>query len=533
MRRWHLICLFLLLVTGWLGGCTNTSKGISPDPTQIHYPIGIAVHPSGKFLYVANTNFDLAFTGGTVNVFSTTEDSTGTFDIGGIKTELKTLKMLSESTVEIGSFAGQIILNNDGTKAFVAVRQDRKKDSPIDVSSIIQIDIDVSKAGKGHLSCNETSISKEDTGGIGEEDKFETNPAPRCGDASKIFLEDNPFPYGMRLLQQCVARRTCSDDTACKCSDADKKAGLCTADQKCQDGQCVGACTSDSDCNAQSTCQNGGCKRTSTTPAVCGSDADCPIWQTCKEQSLLVTHLQTGGLSEITLQDTLTRRVSSIDSIPSGITSLALLPALTPLGGNGELILSSRQDNNLYILPAQLPVSTADDLLQVPIPHVNTAQTTSNSDVRGVVIGHDTKNNRVRLYAAVRSPSPGVLVYHLERVEGKLQAQMANYVPVGEGPSFLYYRKRPAPSPDLLYVVCSSEGRIDVINVETLQVIKQIRVGSQPYYMAFYEPKPGAEVQHRRAYVANFLTTTISIIDLNTHQVIGMVSGIDTRPPLP
>lgn len=519
-----------------LSQCTGTSKGISPDPSQMHYPIGIAVHPTGKFLYVVNANFDLAYTGGSVMVFNTNEDQTGVFDINGITTELKTLTMLKDATVEIGSFGAQIVLNNAGTKAYVAVRQDRKKDTSIDVSSIVVLDIDTSKSGKGHLACNEFAITNDDTGGVGEENKYEQTPAPKCGDASKIFMEDNPFPYELTLVNQCTGRRTCTDNAACACSDADKQAGLCDADQACLSGQCVPKCTADADCGTGFSCVSQTCQRPSTnsTP-ICNTDSDCPKWETCKEARLLATHLQTGGLSEIAISTSDApdnRRVTGIDSLPTGVTSLALLPPQTPLGGVGDLFLTSRASNDLFLLPPQLPPSVGE-LQQVTLNHTTSNNQGSVADLRGVTVGYDKKNNKVRLYVAARRPAAAVLVYNLERIENTLAPTLVGYIPVGADPSQLVYRQREAPDADLLYVVCSRDGRLDVINVESMQPIRQIKVGKQPYFMAIYEPTAGAEVQRRRAYVANFQNTTISIIDLDSHRLIGMVKGIDTRPPLP
>lgn len=534
MQRWLFVLLLLIVPLGCFVNCTNTSKGVSPDPTQLHYPIGIAVHPSGKYLYVSNANFDLAYTGGTVMVLDTQENKTAIFDVDGVQTELKTLTLNKEATVEIGSFAGQIVVNQAGTKAYVAVRQDKKSNSPIDVSSIITLNIDTSKTGKGHLSCNEKTLSKDETGGVGTEEKFDLTPAPRCGDASKIFLEDNPFPYNLSILHQCVPKRTCTSDSNCTCSAADKAAGRCKENQVCLQSQCVDTCKQDSDCGEHAKCSSGKCQKSGQAGSLplCHRQSDCSAWEECKEHRLLASHLQKGGLSEITLS-TKKRRISGIDALPSGVTAFAILPPWTPLGGFGEIFLGSKQDNNVYVLPSSLPPSDVSPLKKIPLNH-STITSPVASDFRGMAVGYDKKNRRVRLYVALRTPSPAILVYNLQRnTKNEIIPQLITYIPVGADPAQIVYRTRSAPQSDLLYVVCSREGRIDVIDVETLQVVHQIKVGSQPNFMAIYEPQKGSTVQHRRAYVANFLTTTISIINLDTHQVIGMVSGIDTRPPLP
>lgn len=582
---WRL-CVGLCVLGGVLlasANCTDQAPGIAPDPSQIHYPIGIAVHPSGKYLYVANSNFDLAYTGGTIMVFSTEENKEVEVDRAGVKTRVKTLEMLPNTAVTIGSFAGQIMLDQTGKYAYVAVRQDRRKDSPIDVSSIVTLNIDVTKNGKGHISCDEEVVTKEQTGGIGEEAKFEKEPPPRCGDSSKLFLDDSPYPYSMTMVSVCKPRRSCSQDSECGCSDADKQNNLCTGDERCDFGRCVPGCNSRS-CKTGETCSQGRCRSNPTTGQSCQSDdsctnnnrcdngkctpgcqrqADCPIgqqctqgrcrtplpvtqafctqasdctaYQTCTATRVLASHIERGGLSDYSISATtgkLKREVSNIESLPRGVTSLALLPSNSVLGTSGNIFLSSNQDNQIYILPSQLP--PADNSLS-SIVFNNTDGTNSTvADMRGVAVGYDKKNNIVRLFVASRRPTPAVLVYRLATTTtGQLEATLQRFIPVGNGPAHLVYHPQAAPKPDLLYVVCSQEGRVDVVNTETLQVEHQIKVGQQPAFIALYDPKPGAEVQRRRAYVSNFLDTSISIIDLDTHRVIGQVVGVDTRLPLP
>ncbi len=566
--RWFASVLFAGCCVLFATSCNNQAPGIAPDPNNIHYPVGVAVHPSGKFLYVTNSNFDLAYTGGTVMVFSTEETKTVVVDRAGIKTELKTLEQLKGSTVSIGSFAGQIILNRAGTKAYVAVRQDRKTDSPIDLSAILTLSIDANKTGKGHLNCDQVEVKKEQTGGVGEEDKFEKEPPPKCGDTSKIFLGNNPYPYSIALLSSCQAQRRCSRDSDCnsvggrcdhsrcvpQCSTSPNS---CKAGQTCKAGRC--SCKRQLDCPSGEVCVSGSCRTPlSATQRFCTQNSDCQSFETCRGKRLLATHIENGGLSEYPLplldkekktcksstdctgtgeictsgrcQQALP--VRSIPSIPKGITAMAILPNNNLLGTSGNIFLTSNQDGNIYVLPSQLP--PANNTLS-RIPFTNTSGTTSTAaDLRGVAVGYDKKNNTVRLFVASRRPTSAVLVYRLStNASGAITATLQRFVPVGNGPAHLLYHPRPAPSPDLLYVVCSRDGRVDVINTETLQIIHQIKVGEQPAFIALYEPTAGSSIKRRRAYVANFLDTSISIIDLKNHQVIGQVIGINTRLPLP
>ena len=47
-------------------GCYATDKGPEPPPSSLYFPTGIAVSPGGTALYITNSDFDLQYTGGTV-----------------------------------------------------------------------------------------------------------------------------------------------------------------------------------------------------------------------------------------------------------------------------------------------------------------------------------------------------------------------------------------------------------------------------------------------------------------------------------
>lgn len=46
--------------------CYKSTTGPDPDDHAFYYPVGVALSPSGNFLFVANSNFDLRFNAGTV-----------------------------------------------------------------------------------------------------------------------------------------------------------------------------------------------------------------------------------------------------------------------------------------------------------------------------------------------------------------------------------------------------------------------------------------------------------------------------------
>lgn len=91
--------------------------GISCEPYQeplpkrdrLNFPVGLALHPSGDYLYVVNSNFDSRYSpeyGGTVAVVDT-----------------ESFEIRAEHTPYIPSYGGHIRLNEDATRAYVTARR--------------------------------------------------------------------------------------------------------------------------------------------------------------------------------------------------------------------------------------------------------------------------------------------------------------------------------------------------------------------------------------------------------------------------
>lgn len=113
----------LLLVAA----CASRPRGDAVDPTRLDWPIAVALDPAIDLLYVVSSNFDAGRTGSTI-----------------VPVRLDTLEVLSGSAVEVGSFAGEIVIasREDGLGAmgYVAVRDgdqveffaiDRSGDVPV------------------------------------------------------------------------------------------------------------------------------------------------------------------------------------------------------------------------------------------------------------------------------------------------------------------------------------------------------------------------------------------------------------------
>lgn len=59
------LALALLVVAGQ-PSCFTSAEGRRPDGSELYYPTGLVVSPGGTTLYVANSDFDLRFSGGSV-----------------------------------------------------------------------------------------------------------------------------------------------------------------------------------------------------------------------------------------------------------------------------------------------------------------------------------------------------------------------------------------------------------------------------------------------------------------------------------
>ncbi len=99
------LCVVGMLVS--LGGCEPYEEPL-PRRDRLNFPIGLELHPAGKYLYVVNSNFDSRYSpeqGGTVSVVDT-----------------DTFELLPAQSPFIPSFGGSIKLNDSATKAYITTR---------------------------------------------------------------------------------------------------------------------------------------------------------------------------------------------------------------------------------------------------------------------------------------------------------------------------------------------------------------------------------------------------------------------------
>lgn len=111
MKRRSRIALVLttaLIITMGFSGCGGEYSEPLPPRDALYYPIGLKLHPDGRFLYVVNSNFDLRYRGdqgGTVTVIDT-----------------ETGELMGNSSPFIPSYGAYMELNEDATKAYITSR---------------------------------------------------------------------------------------------------------------------------------------------------------------------------------------------------------------------------------------------------------------------------------------------------------------------------------------------------------------------------------------------------------------------------
>jgi hypothetical protein len=90
--------------------CEDPYQDPLPRRDRLHYPIGLEIHPEGRFLYVVNSNFDARYRqslGGSVSVIDT-----------------ESRRILADTSPYLPSFGGYIRLNADASRAYVTARRD-------------------------------------------------------------------------------------------------------------------------------------------------------------------------------------------------------------------------------------------------------------------------------------------------------------------------------------------------------------------------------------------------------------------------
>jgi DNA-binding beta-propeller fold protein YncE len=106
--RWLVALVAFVALGSQIAACEQFEEPL-PRRDRLHFPIGLALHPSGDYLYAVNSNFDGRYTadrGSTLSVIDT-----------------HTLALYPEGGAFLPSYGGYAKLNADASKLYITARQ--------------------------------------------------------------------------------------------------------------------------------------------------------------------------------------------------------------------------------------------------------------------------------------------------------------------------------------------------------------------------------------------------------------------------
>ena len=119
--------LAILVASIAIGACSTTPPELlpppfgpdtsAPNPARLFWPTGIAIHPNGQHLLVANANFDHAFAGGTIY----------SLDVPALLAQRGTVPfspsfLRTEGAAMVGNYLGPLVLDPAGATAYSGSR---------------------------------------------------------------------------------------------------------------------------------------------------------------------------------------------------------------------------------------------------------------------------------------------------------------------------------------------------------------------------------------------------------------------------
>lgn len=118
-------------------GCISSKPGVDAPTDIIHYPLGVAVHPEGRYAAVVNADFNQAYKNGSVVII-----------------DLARYRIVAEWTEPIGIFGAEVAFNHAGTRMYVTVRGEMQPQAdygyePPDVLLAFDVDPEVASATPG------------------------------------------------------------------------------------------------------------------------------------------------------------------------------------------------------------------------------------------------------------------------------------------------------------------------------------------------------------------------------------------------
>lgn len=468
LSRIALLALLGLAVSPLTSGCSASEDSIAPPRDRLYHPAGLAVDPSGDWLYVANANADLRYGNGSLVALDIKKAdaliaagpggrpdycTTSALSPGTLLCDEENSDLLEKtSTVRIGNFAGELryLPRPGGGRLITAVRGD---------PSVTWADVSVA-SGKPVLTCAKTASST-------------TGLATTCDETHRITS-----------VARVPATASATDDAL----------------------------------------------RLPGEPFGLSIDETLELGY--------VTHLSTGHVTLLDLRGSLPAplaidfRAGFFTANSAGdLTAYAVQPR-TPGNPDGLIYLTSRTAARIatFRVTSALPPPASEartgsrlvpgPTFDLPAQFVATG---SPADVRGIAFA-DAGD---RAYVLSRAPAQVmVLDTSIDAATGLPRNQLVDQIEVCAQPSLLRVRESAAGT--RVYVVCFAAGQVWVVDPGAARVVDVIDTGRGPNAIAIREtPTP-------RAYVANFVDATISVIDLapgpTEHDVLMQIGTQVARP---
>ena len=117
-----------------------------------------------------------------------------------------------------------------------------------------------------------------------------------------------------------------------------------------------------------------------------------------------------------------------------------------------------------------------------------------------------------RLFVAFRLSSTVVVIDISQSTTTESHGYVLGKIPVGGSPSDVELVPATETTPELLYVSCFAEDRVDVIDPALGIVVDSIRTGEGPFGMAYVD---NVDIGIRRMYVTNFYNHSLGVIELD------------------
>ena len=165
-----------------LAGCFSNTGGVKPSRTELHFPTASAISPGGRYLLVANSNFDLAWELGTlvlIDLDTVAPMIAGCPDEGCEPFEEYSDFVIEDETVLIGSYASFMELSPGGKRVYLTVRG---------TNSLTVVNLDEEGEAGHKLSCFS-----------GEGDRRKCDGRHVIGGGDDVSLPSDPYAVNAEL----------------------------------------------------------------------------------------------------------------------------------------------------------------------------------------------------------------------------------------------------------------------------------------------------------------------------------------------